>query len=77
MRDDFESQAILQPAGHGGVSQGRGYLLARVANDTMDLGGDTGQDIKQGGQEMNGYGNFIIDGKNEQPETDNTIKDRK
>lgn len=43
----------------------------------MDLGGDTGQDIKQGGQEINGYGNFIVDGKNEQPETDKTIKDRK
>lgn len=43
----------------------------------MDLRGDTGQDIKQGGQEMNGYLNFIIDGKNEQPETDKTIKDRK
>ncbi len=41
-----ESQAVLQPTGHGGVSEGRSYLLAGMTNETMDTWDDTEQETR-------------------------------
>lgn len=55
MRGVFGSPAVLQPAGHGGASEGRSYLLAGAAVDTADAR----EEPRGYGQEVPGrFGNF-------------------